>query len=261
VRNIKLTIEYDGTNYLGWQRQRTGPTIQEVIENSVEKITGEKTTIYGSGRTDTGVHAFGQVANFKTESTLEPDVFQKGLNSILPKNIVIINAEEAYQDFHSQLSAKSKTYIYKILNRPHPSALLRQRAWFVPSPLNMESVSEAARSLLGEHDFKAFAQIGKQDKSTIRKVLDAGLETQDDITEFKIEATGFLKRMVRLIVGTLVNVGKDKISPEQFRNILESGEKNKFVHAAPPWGLYLKEVRYRDQSRHQVRHAETNSTE
>lgn len=244
MRNIKLTIEYDGTSYLGWQRQRTGPTIQEVIENSVEKITGEKTTIYGSGRTDTGVHAHGQVANFKTESALEPHVFQKGLNSILPKDIVIIDAEEASQDFHSQLSAKSKTYIYKILNRPHPSAILRHRAWFIPSPLNINSMSEAARSLLGEHDFKAFAQIGKQDKSTIRTVMSAGIETHDDISEFKIEATGFLKRMVRLIVGTLVNVGKDKISPEQFRHILDSGEKSKFVHAAPPWGLYLKEVRY-----------------
>lgn len=244
MRNIKLTIEYDGTNYRGWQRQRTGTTIQEMIENSVEKITGVKTTIYGSGRTDTGVHAYGQIANFKTESAHDPEIFLKGLNSILPGDIAIIDAEEASQDFHSQLSAKSKTYIYKILNRPHPSALLRQRAWFIPFTLNINSMSEAARLLIGEHDFKAFAQIGKQEKFTIRTVLSAAIETHDDITEFKIEATGFLKRMVRLIVGTLVNVGKGKLSPEQFRHILESGEKSKFVHAAPPWGLYLKEVRY-----------------
>lgn len=244
MKNIKLTIEYDGTNYLGWQRQRTSPTIQEVIEKSLGKITGEKITIYGSGRTDTGVHALGQVANFRTESALDPETFQKGLNSVLPGDIVITKAEEAEPDFHSQLSAKSKTYTYKILNRPHPSALLRQRAWYIPYPLSIKRMNEAVRCLAGEHDFRAFAQSGKEVKSTVRTVLSAGFSTHGDITEFRIEATGFLKRMVRLIVGTLIQVGKERISPEQFRDILESGIKDKYVHAAPPWGLYLIEVRY-----------------
>ncbi len=244
MKNIKLTIEYDGTNYFGWQRQPTGPTIQEVIENSLKTMTGEDVTLFGSGRTDSGVHALGQVANFRTGSRLGPAEFQKGLNSVLPKDIVIIKAEEAEPDFHAQLSARSKKYIYKILNRPYPSALLRRRAWYIPYPLTIQYMNEASEMLKGEHDFRAFAQAGAEVKSTVRTVLNAGIETSGDITEFRIEANGFLKRMVRLIAGTLVQVGKEKISPREFRVILESGEKTKFVQAAPPWGLYLKEVIY-----------------
>ncbi len=244
MKTIKLTIEYDGTNYVGWQRQLSGPTIQEKIETSLRAMTGENIKLSGSGRTDSGVHALGQVASFKTQIRLSPAEIQKGLNSMLPKDIVIIAAEEADPGFHAQLSAESKTYIYKILNRPFPSAILRERAWFMPYPLNARFMNEAARMLLGEHDFRAFTQSESSVKSTVRTVLHAGIETKRDILEFRIEADGFLKRMVRLIVGTLVQVGKEKITPEQFHEILESGEKTKFVHAAPARGLYLKEVRY-----------------
>lgn len=244
MKTIKLTIEYDGTNYVGWQRQLSGPTIQEKIETSLRAMTGEKIKLSGSGRTDSGVHALGQVASFKTQIRLSPIEIQKGLNSMLPKDIVIIAAEEADPGFHAQLSAESKTYIYKILNRPFPSAILRDRAWFMPYPLNARFMNEAARMLPGEHDFRAFTQSESTVKSTVRTVLHAGIEARRDILEFRIEADGFLKRMVRLIVGTLVQVGKEKITPAQFYEILESGEKTKFVHAAPARGLYLKEVRY-----------------
>jgi tRNA pseudouridine38-40 synthase len=244
VRNIKLTIEYDGTGYVGWQRQPSGPTIQETLETSLGTITGEKIKLLGSGRTDSGVHALGQVASFRTETSLSPSELQKGLNSILPKDIVIAAAEEAEPAFHAQLSAKSKTYIYKILNRPFPSAILRDRAWFVPHPLNARLMDEAASALIGEHDFRAFAQSEAAVKSTVRTVLGAGITKRKDMMELSIEADGFMKRMVRLIVGTLVQVGKEKITPQQFRAILESGEKTKFVHAAPARGLYLKEVKY-----------------
>jgi tRNA pseudouridine38-40 synthase len=244
VRNIKLTIEYDGTGYVGWQRQPSGPTIQETLETSLGTITGEKIKLLGSGRTDSGVHALGQVASFRTETSLSPSELQKGLNSILPKDIVITAAEEAEPAFHAQLSAKSKTYIYKILNRPFPSAILRDRAWFVPHPLNARLMDEAASALIGEHDFRAFAQSEAAVKSTVRTVLGAGITKRKDMMELSIEADGFMKRMVRLIVGTLVQVGKEKITPQQFRAILESGEKTKFVHAAPARGLYLKEVKY-----------------
>ena len=244
MRNIKITIEYDGSGYVGWQRQPSGPTIQETIETSLMTITGEKVKLLGSGRTDSGVHALGQVASFRTGTSLSPSDLQKGLNSLLPKDIVITAAEEADLDFHAQLSAKSKTYIYKILSRPYPSAILRDRAWFVPYPLKARLMDEAARALIGEHDFRAFAQAEATVKSTVRTVLAASVTKRRDLIEFSIEADGFMKRMVRLIVGTLAQVGREKITPSQFREILKSGEKTKHVHSAPAKGLYLKEVRY-----------------
>ena len=244
MRNIKITIEYDGTGYVGWQRQPSGPTIQETIETMLATITGERVKLLGSGRTDSGVHALGQVASFRTETRLSPEEIQKGLNSILPKDIVITDAEEAAPDFHAQLSAKSKTYVYKILNRPYPSAILRDRAWFVPYPLKARHMDEAASFLLGEHDFRAFAQAEATVKSTVRTVLSARITKRRDMIEFSIEADGFMKRMVRLIAGTLAQVGRERITPSQFREILDTGVKTKYVHAAPARGLYLKEVMY-----------------
>ncbi len=244
MRNIKLTIEYDGSCYQGWQRQPGGPTIQETIETSLRAITGEEIKLLGSGRTDSGVHALGQVANFRTGTALSASELQKGLNSLLPKDIVITDAKDAPPEFHAQLSAKRKTYIYRILNRPFPSALLRERAWFVPYKLNARLMHEAASMLVGEHDFRAFAQSEAAARSTVRTVFCAGVKKRKEILEFGIEADGFMKRMVRLITGTLVEVGKEKITPGQFHEILESREKTKFVHAAPARGLYLKEVKY-----------------
>ena len=245
MRNIKLTIEYEGTGYLGWQRQKRGPTIQGTIETALEKITKHRITLIGSGRTDTGVHALAQVANFKATTRLTSAQFQLALNSILPKDIVVINAEDVDQDFHSQFDSRSKIYIYQILNSPQPSALGRLRCWHVIQPLKTQEMEDAAISLMGEHDFKAFALSNQGINSTVRTVLDVRLEPNEyDLLEFEIEATGFLKRMVRMIVGTLVQVGKEKITPLNFRTILESGERTKYVRAAPPWGLYLKEVKY-----------------
>jgi len=245
MRNIKLIIEYDGTNYLGWQRQPQGDTIQEVLETALERITGERITVIGSGRTDSGVHALAQVANFKTESKMTPIQFQKALNSILPKDIVIKEAEDVDLSFHSQLSAKSKVYIYVILNRDYPSALERFRVWFISDRLNLYQMDEAARMVIGEHDFRGFALSKLGVKTTVRRVLSAELRAKPDgRIEFEIEATGFLKGMVRLIVGTLVQVGKGKITHEDFREILESGERKNFVITAPAMGLFLKEVKY-----------------
>lgn len=245
MRNIKLTIEYDGTNYLGWQKQPQGPTVQLEIEKALKNMTGEDINLLGSGRTDSGVHACGQVANFQTNCKIKVNEFQMGLNSSLPKDITIMNAEEMGPNFHAQFSAKSKIYIYKILNSPHPSALLRKRAWFVPLELDIDLMKRSAEYLIGEHDFKAFAQSGIEVKSTVRTVLKVSIDEKDNnLILFRIEATGFLKRMVRLIIGTLIQVGKGQISPTDFFNILQSGEKTKFVYCAPPQGLYLKEVKY-----------------
>lgn len=245
MRNIKIIIEYDGTNYCGWQKQLQGPTVQQEIETALNNMTGENVNLLGSGRTDSGVHALGQVANFTTESNIKAGEFQMGLNSVLPKDITIVDSTEAEPDFHAQFSSKSKIYIYKIFNSPHPSALLRQRAWFIPLGLDISKMKESSGILVGEHDFKAFAQAGAEVKTTVRTVLEVSIELlEDNMIEFRIEATGFLKRMVRLIIGTLVQVGKGKITPADFAEILQSGEKTKFVYAAPPQGLYLKEVKY-----------------
>ena len=244
VRNIKITIEYDGTAYSGWQRQPSRLTIQEAIESRLKEITGERIVIHGSGRTDSGVHAEAQVASFQTQSEIGAAQIQKGLNSILPKDIVIINSEDVPEDFHAQFSAKSKVYVYKIINRSFGSALLKNRVWHVPYDLNFANMIEASEELLGEHDFSAFAQADAEVKSKIRTVLNNEFTKKDDLIEFEIESSGFLKRMVRLIVGTLVQVGKERLSPKEFAGILRSGEKNKFVIAAPPQGLYLKEVKY-----------------
>lgn len=244
MRNIKLTIEYDGSGYVGWQRQHSGKTVQEVIETALETITGERIRINGSGRTDSGVHALGQTASFKTGSSLSIAQIRKGLNSLLPGDISITEASEADPSFHAQLSAKRKTYVYKIFNRPDRSALLRDRAWHIHLPIRADRMNEAAGTLVGKHDFKAFAHAGTTVRSTERTVFGSAVEKDGDMIVFTIEADGFLKRMVRLITGTLVEVGKGRITPGQFHDILERGEKTKYVHAAPARGLYLKEVTY-----------------
>jgi tRNA pseudouridine38-40 synthase len=245
MRNIKLTIEYDGTNYLGWQRQKRGPTIQETIETAIEKITKNGVKLIGSGRTDSGVHALGQVANFKTSSGLSAYQLRKALNAILPEDISIVKCEEADIRFHAQFDAKSKTYAYIILYRPYPSALERRRAWHIPSTLKLPEMREASKALIGEHDFSAFGLSTHTLRSTVRQVLRVEISLREnDSLYFEIEATGFLKRMIRLVVGTLIQVGRERITVDGFRRILESGERTKFVRAAPPWGLYLKEVNY-----------------
>jgi tRNA pseudouridine38-40 synthase len=176
---------------------------------------------------------------------MTPLQFQKSLNSLLPKDIVIKEAEEADIDFHAQFDAKSKTYLYRILNRTYPSALQRQRAWLIPDNLNLIQMKKAAEVLLGEHDFRAFALSKRAVKTTKRRVLSVSIERKAGYSvEFEIESTGFLKGMVRLIVGTIVQVGKGKITSEDFRRILESTEKTSFVRSAPPSGLFLKEVKY-----------------
>lgn len=245
MRNIKLTIEYDGTHYLGWQRQKRGPTIQETIETAIEKITKNGVKLIGSGRTDSGVHALGQVANFKTASGLPAYQFQNALNSTLPRDISILKSEEVDVSFHAQFNAKTKSYAYIILYRPYPSALERVRAWHIPFTLHLPEMKEASKALIGEHDFRAFGLSTHTLRSTVRKVsrLEISLRENDNLC-FEIEATGFLKRMARLIVGTLIQVGRHRMTIDELREILESGERTKFVRAAPPWGLYLKDVKY-----------------
>jgi tRNA pseudouridine38-40 synthase len=245
MRNIKLVIEYDGTNYHGWQVQPNGLTIQEVIEEKIQTMTRARARLTGSGRTDAGVHALGQVANFRTASTIPVEGFHRGLNSLLPPDIVIQSAQEVDLQFHAQYGAKRKTYRYAILNRDFPSALLHNYSWHLPMTLHIPALEEASRPLAGKQDFTSFQGADADTEDPVREVFRAGWSVKEPgILHFTIEADGFLKHMVRNIVGTLVDVGKGRTSPEEFRRILAARDRRQAGMTAPPQGLFLVEVKY-----------------
>jgi tRNA pseudouridine38-40 synthase len=244
MRNIKLLIEYDGTNYCGWQRQPNGITIQEIMENTLFKITSEKTTIIASGRTDSGVHAIGQVANFKTASRMEDISFLKAFNSLLPKDIAVKDAATMNDNFHSQRSAKSKIYRYCILNRSYPSCFDYRYSWLIRQPLNLDEMKEAAVFLIGAHDFSSFRSSTCEAKDPVRTLSRLDIEKIEDKIFLWCEADGFLKQMVRNIVGTLVYVGNGRFKPSTMKKILENKNRSSAGPTAPPQGLFLMEVNY-----------------
>ncbi len=245
MRNIKLLIEYDGTNYLGWQVQPKGPTIQGMLGDKIKLLTGESIQLFGSGRTDAGVHALGQVAHFKTQSRMDLCSMQRALNSLLPRDIVIQKIEEVEEGFHARKHAKSKIYEYRILNRSLRSAFHRGYVWHIPQKLNLTQMKKATQCLIGEHDFSAFRTVGSSTRTTVRRVIQSEWKRgRGGFIRFEIEANGFLKQMVRSIVGTLVEVGKGKINPEEFQKILTSKDRKKAGPTAPAHGLFLEEVKY-----------------
>jgi tRNA pseudouridine38-40 synthase len=245
MRTIKLTIEYDGTHYLGWQVQPKGATIQGLIEEKLTLLTGEPIHLIGSGRTDAGVHALGQVAHFKTNSQMDTRSIQRALNSLLPPDIVVQKVEEGEGSFHARKLSKSKVYEYRILNRDIRSAFHCGYAWHIPLKLDLQEMKKATQRLVGEKDFSSFRSVGSPTRTAVRKVIRAEWKrSQDGLLRFEIEANGFLKQMVRAIVGTLVEVGKGKISSEEFRKILESKDRKMAGPTAPARGLFLKEVKY-----------------
>jgi tRNA pseudouridine38-40 synthase len=245
MKNFKITIEYDGTSYHGWQRQKNERTIQEEIEKALLTMTGKKTVLTASGRTDAGVHALGQVANFTCDTDLSPQAFQNGLNSLTKDDIVIISCYIVDENFHSRFDAKSKTYNYRILNRILPAAINRQYAWFIRKELDLDAIRHAARHIIGTHDFKAFEGTGSPRSHTKRRVFKAEISEQDnELIVFEIEADGFLRFMVRNITGTLVDVGLGKITTNDFKKILLSKNRSMAGATAPPHGLFLIKVKY-----------------
>jgi tRNA pseudouridine38-40 synthase len=244
IKNFKLVIEYDGTAYCGWQRQKNDPTIQEAIETAISNMTQQKITLNGSGRTDAGVHAYGQVANFCCETRLTADVFQKGLNGLLPDDIVIRACEPVSETFHARYDAKSKTYRYRILNQAIPAALYRQYSWHIKKTLNMESMQAALTGIVGTQDFKAFEGTGSPRAHTVRTVMKAQLTGEQGFVTLNIKANGFLKFMVRNIMGTLVDIGLGKRTPGDIETILASKDRNQASATAPPHGLFLMSVDY-----------------
>ena len=245
MRNIKLTIEYDGKDFNGWQKQPDKLNIQGTIEKAIEAVTGEVTELNASGRTDAGVHAIGQVANFKTNSKIPIEKIPVALNTKLKKTIRIINAEEVDERFHSRLSCKRKTYRYVINNSEFSSALYRNLECHIPQKLNIEKMQEAAKYFEGEYDFKAFKASGTSSKSSVRTIYEAKVYKRED-TRICIELTGngFLYNMVRIISGTLVDVGLGKIKPEDITKIINEGKRENAGKTLPPYGLFLVKVEY-----------------
>ncbi len=244
MRNIKLIMEYDGTNYHGWQIQKNAVTVQECIENAIKKLTGVRPKLSGCGRTDTGVHALNYVCSFKTESQIGCDRFPYAINRFLPEDIVCKEAQEMPEDFDAHKSAVGKTYIYKIQNSQYPDVFQNNRAWYYRYDLDVEKMQKAAKSFLGTHDFIGFAAAGFTVKTTVRTINAINVKKDGDLIIISISGNGFLYNMVRIIAGTLVFVGNGKIDGEKMDEIIASCDRKRAGITAPPHGLYLSEVYY-----------------
>ncbi len=240
--NYKLVIAYDGTDYHGWQFQPGMKTIQGKIQDTLEKITNKKIKIIGAGRTDTGVHALGQVANFEAELNLEDDELFCALNAVLPKDIRIINLEKVTPNFHARKMAKAKIYEYRILNSKKISPFLFRYVFHYPYLIDFDKMKQASKFFVGRKDFTAFSS--SEIKNKIREVYYSEISKKDDEIIYKIKANGFLRYMVRTIVGTLIEVGRCKIKPEFIEEIFAKKDRALAGPTAPPHGLYLKEVIY-----------------
>ncbi len=246
-KKFKLVIEYDGTAYHGWQRQKSDRSIQAEIEKALAVMTRQNITLAASGRTDAGVHALGQVAHFACDTAITPEAFFLGLNSLLPDDIVIKSCDAVPGTFHARYDAKRKIYRYRILNRLVPTAVDNRYVWHIRKKLQIGAMQAATMQIVGEHDFKAFEGTGSPRSSTVRTIFRAKLnEAANGCLVFEIEGDGFLRYMVRNIVGTLVEVGRGRITPEDFIAILESKKRDRAGATAPPQGLFLVSVEYED---------------
>ena len=246
MRNINLIIEYDGTNYSGWQSQKNAILIQQTIEIAIEKITSNKSELYGSGRTDKGVHAFGQTANFLTESKVPAEKFAYNLNSVLPKDIVIKSSSDVDIDFHDRYSAVGKEYSYLILNSKQPSALYRNLAYHISycEKLNINEMLLASQEFVGTHDFSGFMAKGSSIKNTIRTIDEIKIIQNGEFLKLTFRGNGFLYNMIRIISGTLLFAGVGKINSKDILGIITSMNRRHAGVTLPAHGLYLEKVLY-----------------
>jgi len=244
ARNIKLTLEYDGTAFAGWQIQPHKITVQQVVQDTLRRITQEDIKLVGASRTDAGVHALGQVAQFRTQSPIRLDKIRIALNGLLSPAVSVQKVEEVDADFHAIRSATSKTYRYVIHNSPFRPALQRERAWHVWDRLNLTAMRKAASCLIGRHDFSAFRGAQSDTKTSVRRIESVTIRKRGNEIFVELSGNGFLKYMVRNIVGSLVDVGKGRISAEKFAAILKSRDRKKAGVTAPAFGLYLVSVAY-----------------
>ena len=246
-KNIKLLIEYEGTNYSGWQTQLGVRTIQETIEGAIKKQIGERVNLIGSGRTDKGVHARGQVANFRTNSLIPGERYKLLLKYHLPYDITIMDSEEVHMNFHSRYDATRKIYKYIVFNGDLASALYRNFSYYVPYKLDMDRMIKASKYLLGDQDFASFMVAGTKVHTTIRTIYNIEIFRSGDFIEFHIDGNSFLRNMVRIIVGTLINIGRGKIDLDQMSSIILAKNRKEAGPTAPPQGLFLEKVFYEEK--------------
>ncbi|NLM09898.1 MAG: tRNA pseudouridine(38-40) synthase TruA [Clostridiaceae bacterium] len=244
LKRIKLVIEYDGSFFHGWQIQKNVITVQEEIEKAIFRITGEKVSVTGSGRTDAGVHAYGQTAHFDTESKIPAEKFSEVLNTVLPPSVAIVSSREVSADFHARFSAVKKTYKYKVLNRPVRSPIMEKRAWHIPKPLDIKSMNKAASYFIGFHDFTSFCASGHSVTDFERHIYHSEWTLEDDSLVYTVSGNGFLYNMVRIMTGTMVEVGLNKRQAENISELFEKKDRRLAGITAPPQGLYLWEVFY-----------------
>lgn len=244
MRRMLLIVQYDGTGYHGFQRQAGQMTVQERLEQTLERVLGEPVKITAAGRTDAGVHALGQAVSFTTRNPIPLPNLVRALNDALPVDVAIAGAQVVAERFHPRRDAVSKLYSYRILNRELPSPFICRYAWHVPEPLDLELMQAAAEKLLGEHDFAAFCASGSSVKSTVRRLSRLDLTREGDLIEIRAQANGFLYMMVRIIVGTLVEVGRGRLSVEEVGRILVARDRSRAGPTAPPQGLCLVAVSY-----------------
>ena len=247
MRHIRLVVEYDGTGLCGWQRQANGPTVQGEIEAALATLLSHEVTVAGASRTDAGVHASGQVASFRTERAIPLHGIRRGLNSVLPDAISIVSATEAADDFHPRFSATGKHYRYLLFTRAERSPRWRDRAWHQPQPIDRAAMRAAATALIGEHDFAAFRAAGCTARTTVRRIDEiaiAELPGEPEVVAIDVRGNAFLRNMVRIVVGTLVEVGQGRRPVSQVAEILEGKDRTKAGITAPARGLELVSVRY-----------------
>ena len=244
MRRIQLVVEYDGTNYAGWQRQSNALAVQQVLEEALSRLTGEPVTLYGASRTDAGVHALGQSAHFDTCSRIPGDKFSYALNTMLPPDIRVALSREVPPDFHARFSGRGKRYRYLFWDAPHAGALNRFTHAHVIYPMDTEKMRREADALIGTHDFAAFAASGSVVKDTVRTITRADVTRNGHEVALIVEGTGFLYNMVRIIAGTLQGVGTGKDAPGMIARAIESGNRLDLGVTAPAKGLTLMEVFY-----------------
>lgn len=244
VKNIKLTISYDGTNYHGWQKQNGIKTIQSELESVIHAITGEQVDLVASGRTDTNVHALGQIANFKTTSKILPEKFSRAINANISDDIRVLKSEEVDLEFNSRFSSKRKTYLYQIYNSRVLSPFFSLYSYHIPYDLDLELMDKALKRLEGEHDFKAFMASNSEVKSTIRTIYNTRIKRENNLIKIEITGNGFLYNMVRIIVGTVIEIGNQRKTISCIDEAMLTGERKLLGHTAKPQGLFLKNVEY-----------------
>ncbi|MCH7755833.1 tRNA pseudouridine(38-40) synthase TruA [candidate division KSB1 bacterium] len=242
MRNIKLVLEYDGTDFCGWQLQPKDRTVQGVLQSSLKQLLRESPTIYASGRTDAGVHALGQVANFKTKTKLTLDSIQNGVNSYLPADVRVLSVEEAGEEFHARYDAVKRTYRYVIAKKT--LAVGRQYSWFCKYKLDLSKIRSASEFLIGKHSFEAFAKLNEEEKHYLCNVESVRWQESEEDFSFTISANRFLHHMIRIIVGTMIDVGRGKLLPGDIKDMLASGERKRAGSVVSAHGLFLVRVDY-----------------